>query len=775
MDEIKHEIRGGDMDVKAEAVLKLSYLQMLGYAPSNASFHMLEVMASPRYHLKQVGYMAASQCFTQDTEVLILATNMIKKDLRSPSPLDVAVALNGLSHIITPDLAQHLAPDVSTLLTHSKATIRKRALLVLHAIVLQYPPALEQCLGRLSDRLQDADPGVVSSAVNIICELSRRDETIAKAFLPLSPQLFELLTTSTNNWMLIKVVKLFGILTPLEPRLAKRLLPPITTLIHTTPAMSLLYECMHTVIIGGMLNDGATGGGEDLARLCSDKLGIFLGDEDQNLRYIALLALVKLLPTHPHLVALHQDAIFDSMNDEDLTIRLRSLDLVSGMAGRSNFMDIVDHQLGHLDPQMQSRTAAVSSNSAADALRKVMQKGSNDPQPTVLEAPSWITASYRAEIVKRILDLGSAETYTNIVDFEWYVDTLIKLNQLDGERFGNRIQEQLIDVAVRVRAVRGHAIQRMKVILEDASFACEQEHGSQSLQIYRAAAWICGEYCQEVPYAPAIIELLIHKNVRSRCDHVTLAMLVQNAVKLLAWYLLDLSEKWTKDSSLEEAEKLTQQMLDALYDLAAVDDVEVRERVKHFVTLLSILQQDLNSFSIEEGNKFGPKSLQLLSPLFFAYPLGPVSKKAQAKVTLPEGLDLNVWFVEPGQYTVNDQLSKHEQTTKRTVAKSKRKEHVSIGNGATNPKQDNQQHVIGHSQQSLGKSLVDDDIDAIPIVQLQLDPPQQATGKAKTLAPIIQEPEEEPEETATTTGEVQQVVRKSVGGKGKKRRAARQA
>lgn len=54
-------------------------LQMLGYPPPNASFHMLEVMASPRFHLKQVGYLAASQCFNEDTDVLILATNLLKK------------------------------------------------------------------------------------------------------------------------------------------------------------------------------------------------------------------------------------------------------------------------------------------------------------------------------------------------------------------------------------------------------------------------------------------------------------------------------------------------------------------------------------------------------------------------------------------------------------------------------------------------------------------------------------------------------------------------
>lgn len=59
---------------------------------------------------------------------------------------------------------------------------------------------------RLRDRLEDDDPGVVSATVNVITELSRKSNP--KNFLPLAPQLFELLTTSSNNWMLIKIVKL---------------------------------------------------------------------------------------------------------------------------------------------------------------------------------------------------------------------------------------------------------------------------------------------------------------------------------------------------------------------------------------------------------------------------------------------------------------------------------------------------------------------------------------------------------------------------------------
>lgn len=64
-------------------MLKLIYLEMLGHDMSWASFHVLEVMSSPKYHQKRVGYLGAVQSFRPDTEVLMLATNLLKK-VRSP-------------------------------------------------------------------------------------------------------------------------------------------------------------------------------------------------------------------------------------------------------------------------------------------------------------------------------------------------------------------------------------------------------------------------------------------------------------------------------------------------------------------------------------------------------------------------------------------------------------------------------------------------------------------------------------------------------------------
>lgn len=50
-----------------------------------------------------------------------------------------------------------------------------------------------------------------------------------------------------------------------------------------------------------------------------------------SVKYIALLAMTKIVPSHPHLVAEYQDTILASVNDPDISIRMRALDLVIAM------------------------------------------------------------------------------------------------------------------------------------------------------------------------------------------------------------------------------------------------------------------------------------------------------------------------------------------------------------------------------------------------------------------------------------------------------------
>lgn len=55
------------------------------------------------------------------------------------------------------------------------------------------------------------------------------------------------------------------------------------------------------------------------------------------MKYLGLLGLHKLMKQHPRVVAEHKDTILKCLNDEDVTIRIRALDLISEMV-RSPFL-----------------------------------------------------------------------------------------------------------------------------------------------------------------------------------------------------------------------------------------------------------------------------------------------------------------------------------------------------------------------------------------------------------------------------------------------------
>lgn len=206
IEEIKQELRQDNMNVKTNAVAKLTYIQMMGYEISSyAGFNIIEVMSSVKFTSKRVGYLAASQCFHPDSELIMLTTNMIRKDLNSQNQFDAGVALSGLSCFISSDLSRDLCQDIITLMSSTKPYLRMKAVLMMYKVFLRYPEALRPAFPKLKEKLEDPDPGVQSAAVNVICELARKNP---KNYLSLAPIFFKLMTTSTNNWMLIKIIKL---------------------------------------------------------------------------------------------------------------------------------------------------------------------------------------------------------------------------------------------------------------------------------------------------------------------------------------------------------------------------------------------------------------------------------------------------------------------------------------------------------------------------------------------------------------------------------------
>ncbi|XP_049532294.1 AP-3 complex subunit delta [Anopheles darlingi] len=648
IEEIKQELRQDNINVKSNAVAKLTYLQMCGYDISWAGFNIIEVMSSNRFTCKRIGYLAASQCFHPDSELLMLTTNMIRKDLSSTNQYDAGVALSGLSCFISTDLSRDLANDIMTLMSSTRPYLRMKAVLMMYKVFLRYPEALRPAFPKLKEKLEDPDPSVQSAAVNVICELARKNP---KNYLSLAPIFFKLMTTSTNNWMLIKIIKLFGALTPLEPRLGKKLIEPLTNLIHSTSAMSLLYECINTVIAvlisisSGMPNHSAS------IQLCVQKLRILIEDSDQNLKYLGLLAMSKILKTHPKSVQTHKDLILACLDDKDESIRLRALDLLYGMVSKKNLMEIVRRLLGHME----------------------RAEGS----------------SYRDELLFKVIEICSQGSYQYVTNFEWYLTVLVELILLEsGSKHGQLIAAQLLDVAIRVQAVRSFAVNEMATLL--ASYPVSSVPNGTMHEVLYAAAWIVGEFGSCLTKPEQTLAVLLQP--RPVPGHI-LAVYVQNALKLFAY----LAGRDSDDVGALRAHCDT--FLAGLPAFLSSADIEVQERASSTFILVKLLREQLDdanttvppiiecqtaniigdfassterrsSGSNQASNDklmldgeeepaagagpsetVGPplRAQQLVHEIceLFRCELNPVAPKAQRKVQLPDGLDLDVWINTP--------------------------------------------------------------------------------------------------------------------------------
>ena len=309
--------------------------------------------------------------------------------------------------------------------------------------------------------------------------------------------------------------------------------------------MSLLYECINTVIVGGMLSSDASDS-DALAAACVDKLASFLEDADQNLRYMALLALHRLLPTHPHLVARHHDTVLACMDDPDISIRRRALDVVDGMVDRATLQTIVRQLMAHVSPDARTNANIVASTSSSvatlRALASVDGKTSNN-STTTASIDGAMASRYRVSLVHLILSVCSRHTFAYVTNFSWLIDTLVALAyvnlnlpslSLGADKalatmapIGVRLADILIDVTARARAIRPYAVKQMRRLMEDDTFVTNA--GAQGLlgtradsieaaddgavDVLGAAAWIVGEYgryvCNLLRLALAMINLRI--------------------------------------------------------------------------------------------------------------------------------------------------------------------------------------------------------------------------------------------------------------------------
>ena len=117
-------------------------------------------------------------------------------------------------------------------------------------------------------------------------------------------------------------------------------MPKLLDLVQTTKAISLTYECINLIMLGIPPTDtpeSQTQFNQTVVQTCSEKLKQLVESEDQNLKYLGLKCMYKLMLLRPAVIAEQKELLYKCLVDQDSGIRHRTLELVCGIVSNVLF------------------------------------------------------------------------------------------------------------------------------------------------------------------------------------------------------------------------------------------------------------------------------------------------------------------------------------------------------------------------------------------------------------------------------------------------------
>ncbi|KAJ9620500.1 clathrin associated protein complex large subunit [Taxawa tesnikishii (nom. ined.)] len=411
----------------------------------------------------------------ENQEVLTLVTNSLQKyeetkiqkkqhltyhsDLNHSNQYVVGLALCTLGNIASVEMSRDLFAQVEQILSSSNPYIRRKAAICAMRICRKVPDLAEHFYEKAKLLLSDRNHGVLLCGLTLVTSLCEMDEEeggeqgVVDMFRPLTPALVKVLkslsssgyapehdvTGITDPFLQVKILRLLRVLGRGDARTSEQINDILAQLANNTDSSknvgnSILYEAVLTI-----LEIEADSG---LRVLGVNILGKFLTNRDNNIRYVALNTLIKVVAVEPNAVQRHRNTILDCLRDPDISIRRRALDLSFTLINESNVRVLIRELLSFLE--------------IADTEFK-----------PIMTTQIGIAADRYAP------------------NKRWHIDTMLRVLKLAG----NHVKEQILSSFVRLIAttpeLQTYATQKLYASLKD-------DISQEGLNL--AGAWVIGEY-----------------------------------------------------------------------------------------------------------------------------------------------------------------------------------------------------------------------------------------------------------------------------------------
>ena len=326
-------------------------------------------------------------------------------------------------------------------------------------ICRKVPDLQEHFLEKAKLLLADRNHGVLLCGLTLVTSMCEADEMeggeegIIEMFRPLTGGLVRTLkgltssgyapehdvTGITDPFLQVKILRLLRVLARGDARTSEQINDILAQVATNTDSSknvgnSILYESVLTI-----LDIDADSG---LRVLGVNILGKFLSNKDNNIRYVALNTLIKVVAVEPNAVQRHRNTILDCLRDPDISIRRRALDLSFTLINEGNVRVLIRELLAFLE--------------VAD----------NEFKPIMTSQIGIAVDRYAPN--KR-----------------WHVDTMLRVLKLAG----NYVKEQILSSFVRLIAqtpdLQTYSVQKLYATLKG-------DISQEGLTL--AGTWVIGEY-----------------------------------------------------------------------------------------------------------------------------------------------------------------------------------------------------------------------------------------------------------------------------------------
>ncbi|KAJ3937820.1 MAG: adaptin N terminal region-domain-containing protein [Lentinula lateritia] len=574
MANIRKKFKDGNLDgyQKKKYVAKIIFTYILGYKVDVGHMEAVNLISSPKYSEKQIGYLAVTLLMHENSDFLRLVVNSIRKDLHGNNEIDNCLALHAIANVGGSEMAEALAEDVHRLLISptSESFVKKKAALTLLRLYRKHPdviPAAEWAL-RIISLMDDEDLGVVICVTSLVMALAQDHlhayaVSYTKAVDRLNRLVIEHEYSATyayyrvpSPWLQVKLLRLLQYYPPSEdPAIRSVLHQVLQTIMDNSaePSRNVQHNnAQHAVLFEAIGLAIHLDTNSPLVNTAAVLLARFISSKETNVRYLGLDTMAHLAARAESLEPLkkHQSTIILSLRDKDISVRRRALDLLYSMCDIDNSELIVGELLRYL-------------RVADYALRE--------------------------EMVLKIAIL--TEKYAT--SYKWYVDTILRLISAAGDHVGEEVWYRVVQIVTNTEDLQEYAA---KVVFEHLKAPTAHE------SLVKVGGYILGEYghliANEPGYSPLEQFHILHSKSQF-CMAATRSLLLSTYIKWVNVF-----------------PEIKPQLVLIFERYRHVLDSELQQRASEFYALAQRPEEDeLLQNVCEEMPPFPPRSSALLGRL----------------------------------------------------------------------------------------------------------------------------------------------------------------